>query len=84
MPVLIEDIFLREDCSGEGDYDLLPFYDLDNYDLDFEDSFIVYDATFDGNTERWPPSSLEINVLQRHKDNFQKKYWENFDFQKLK
>ena len=55
MPVLIEDIFLSEDYSGEGDYDLLPFYDLDNYDLDFEDSFIVYDTTSDGNTERAVP-----------------------------
>lgn len=56
MPVLIEDIFLSEDYLGEGDYDLLPFYDLDNYDLEFEDSFLVYDATSDGETERAVPS----------------------------
>ena len=31
MPILIEDIFLSEDYAGGGDYDLLPFYDLDNY-----------------------------------------------------
>ena len=52
MPVLIEDIFLSEEYTGGGDYDLLPFYDLDNYDLDFEDSFIVYDATSDEDAER--------------------------------
>jgi len=50
MPVLIEDIFLTQDYEGEGDYDLLPFYDLDNYDLNFEDNFLVYDATSEGQT----------------------------------
>ena len=57
MPILIEDIFLSEDYSGEADYDLLPFYDLDNYDLEFEDSFVVYDATSeDGDAEQEVPS----------------------------
>lgn len=57
MPILIEDIFLSEEYSGEADYDLLPFYDLDNYDLEFEDSFVVYDATSDdGDTEQEVPS----------------------------
>ena len=45
MPILIEDIFLSEDYAGDGDYDLLPFYDLDNYDLEVDDSFVIYDAT---------------------------------------
>ena len=52
MPVLIEDFFLSDDYEGEGDYDLLPFYDLDNYDLDFEDNFVIYDATLDGRTDQ--------------------------------
>ena len=54
MPVLIEDIFLSEDFTGVGDqdYDLLPFYDLENYDLSLDENFIVYDATSEGNIEK--------------------------------
>ena len=44
--------YYNEEEGGAEDYDLLPFYDVEEYDLALDDNFLLYDTTDDDDIQR--------------------------------